>query len=112
MEGGEGDGGSVLWRCTPADLVHDDEGTGGGLAEDGGGLEHLDHEGGLGGVEVVRGAEAGEDCVDQAELGVVCWDEGADLGEDRDEGGLTEEGGFAGHVWASDEPDAAVLGRG
>lgn len=43
---------------------------------------------------------------------MVCWDEGVDLGEDCDEGGLMEEGGFVGYVWVGDELDVVVLGRG
>lgn len=53
VEGGEGDGGFVLWCCILVDFVYDDEGVGGGLVEDGGGFEYFDYEGGLGGVEVV-----------------------------------------------------------
>ena len=78
-------------------------GSAGGVVEDVGGLGHFDHEGGLAAGEVVGGADAGEDAVDEADGGGLGGDEGAGLGHQHEEGDLADVGGFAGHVGAGDE---------
>ena len=109
LQTGEADRDAILGRRAAADLVHDDEGAGRGVAEDVGRLEHLDHEGGLVAEEVVGGADAAEEPVDDAEGGVGGGDEGARLRQDGDEGVLPQEGAFARHVGPGQEPDALRL---
>jgi hypothetical protein len=49
-----------------AHFVDEDQTLGRGVAQDIGGLDHLDHEGRAPGREVVGGADAGEDPIDRA----------------------------------------------
>ena len=95
-----GDGKAVEGRRAASDFVEDDEGVGGGVVDDEGGLVHFDHEGGLALREVVGGADAAEDFVDEADGGFFGGDVGSDLGHEGDEGDLTNVGGLTGHVGA------------
>lgn len=105
LQTGKPDRDAILGRGAAADLVHDDERAVRGVAQDMGRLEHLDHEGGLVAKQVVGGADAAEEVVDDAEGGVGGGNEGARLREDGDEGVLAQEGAFAGHVGTGEEPD-------
>ena len=107
----EGEREPVEGRGTAADLVHQHQAALGGAVQDGGGLGHLDHEGGAPGGEVVRGADAGEDRVERAELGGVRRHEAADVGEQADERDLAHERRFAAHVGAGDHQHAAGGGQ-
>jgi hypothetical protein len=64
-----GDGEPVIGGRAAADLVEDHEAARAGLAQDGGGLDHLDHEGGAAAGEIVRGADPAEQAIDQPERG-------------------------------------------
>lgn len=82
-------------------------------------FEHLHHESRLVAEEIIRRPDPAEELVHDAEFGVGGGDEGACLREDGDEGILSEEGAFAGHVGAGEEPDglgstdeAVVAGEG
>ena len=90
-----------------ADLVQDDQRAAARLIEDGGGLHHLDHEGGAPARQIVGGADAREQPVDHADARELRRHERAHLGEDGDQRVLAQEGRFAGHVGAGDQPDAA-----
>ena len=70
--------------------------------EDGGGLGHLDHEGGAAARHVVAGADAGVDAVDEAEAHAGGGNEAAHLRHDDEQRCLTKVGGFAAHVGAGD----------
>ena len=78
------------------------------LREDGGGLDHLDHEGRTAAREIVRGADAAEQAVDDADLGAGGGDEAAGLREHGDQRGLAQEGRLAAHVRAGDQPQPVV----
>ena len=67
LERGPGEREAVEGGGAAAHLVEQDEGAAGGGVEDGGGLGHLDHEGGAAARDVVAGADAGVDAVDEAE---------------------------------------------
>ena len=54
-----------------------------GVAQDVGRLLHLDHEGGLAAQDLVGGADAREDAVDEAELGLARGHEAAHLRHER-----------------------------
>ena len=105
LDDGPGDGNSVEGAGAAADFVEDDQGGGGGVVEDVGGFLHLDHEGGAAADEVVAGADAREDAVDDAHAQGIGGDESTHLGHDDDEGDLPDVGGFAGHVGAGDDHD-------
>ena len=62
-----------------------------GLVENLGGLDHLDHEGGLSGGEVVLGADAAEDAVEERQFGRGGRDERARLRHQGDECDLAED---------------------
>ncbi len=79
-----------------------------GVVEDVGGLLHLDHEGGAAAGEVVAGADAREDAVDDADFRRGGRNEAPHLRQDHDEGDLADVGGFAGHVGAGDDEQLVV----
>ena len=64
-----GDRQPVEGRGAAADLVEHDEGPLGRLIEDRGGLDHLDHEGRAAAGEIVGGADAAEQAIDDADMG-------------------------------------------
>ena len=66
---GPGEAQAVEGRGAAADLVEDDEAARRGGVQDVGGLLHLDHEGRLAARDVVGGADAREDAVDDRQLG-------------------------------------------
>ena len=105
-----GDGEPVEGRGAAADFVEDDETAVGRVVEDGGGLVHLDHEGGLSAREVVARADTGENAVDQSDLGFSRGNEAAGLGEEDKEGDLADVGAFAGHVGAGEDDEAGGIG--
>ena len=88
MQHGLGDGDAVVGRGAAAELVEDDEGARGGFGEDFFGFGQLDEEGGLGGEDVVVGAEAGHDAVGWGEAGGAGGEVAAELGEDDGDAGL------------------------
>ena len=106
-----GDGEAVEGGGAAADLVEDDERARPRLVEDGGGLDHLDHEGRAAAGEIVGRADPAEQAVDDADPRRFRRHIGADLGEDGDERVLAEEGRLAGHVGAGDQPDVAGIAR-
>ena len=85
FERGPGDGEPVEGRGASADLVEHDEGALARLIEDGGGLDHLDHEGGAAAGEIVGGADAAEQPIDDADMGLTRRHEGTGLGEHDDQ---------------------------
>ena len=104
-----GDGHPVKGGGAPADLVQDQQGVLRGAAEDVGHLRHLHHKGGLPGGEVVAGADAGEDPVHNADMGMGGGDEAPHLGQQDDQRHLAHIGGLARHVGAGDNGDPALL---
>jgi hypothetical protein len=75
-----------------------------GLVEDRGGLDHLDHEGRASARQIVGGADAREQPVDDADAGARRH-EGAHLRQERDQRVLAQEGRLTRHVRAGDQPD-------
>ncbi len=55
LDGGPGDRQAIERRGAAADFVEDHQGLGGRAIEDGGGFDHLDHEGGAAVGDVVAG---------------------------------------------------------
>ena len=108
MQTREADRNARLWRGPATNLVHDHERAWRCLLQNLGGFEHLDHEGRLVGEEVVGGADAAEDPIDEADLSIVRRDIRTCLSEDGDEGVLAQEGALAAHVWTRDEEDALI----
>lgn len=103
VEDGVGDGGAVVSAGAAAELVEQDEGARGGGAQDGGRLADLDHEGGLAGEEIVAGAHAGVDGVREGQAQRVGGHEGADLGQEDEQGQGTDKGRLAAHVGTGHE---------
>jgi len=95
----------------PPDFIHDDEAAAGGVAQDMCRFEHLDHECALVLAQIVGAADAAEDLVDEADLGVRGGHVHACLGENAYQGGLAQECAFSGHVGAGEEPDAGGAGE-
>ena len=95
-----GDGEAVVGARAAADLVEDDQRAPRGVAQDGGGLAHLDHEGALAARQVVARADAREDAVDDADARALRRHVAAHLREDDDERHLAHERRLARHVRA------------
>ena len=72
-------------------------------------LDHLDHEGRAAARQIVGGADAAEQAIDDADMGGPRRHEGADLGQHGDQRVLAQEGRFAGHVGAGRAARAAAL---
>ena len=109
---GPGDGQTVIGGGAAPDLVQNDEAVRRGLGQDGGGLDHLHHEGGAAARQVVAGADATEQTVHHAQPHGPSGHEGAGLGQDHQKRVLAQEGRFTGHVRASDDGEArSVLAR-
>lgn len=64
---GPGDGDAVVGAGATTNFVEEDEGTGCGVVEDVGRFGHFNHEGRLATREIIAGADAGEDFVDEAD---------------------------------------------
>ena len=107
-----GDGEAVEGRGAAADLVENDEAPLRRLIEDRRRLHHLDHEGRAPARQIVGGADAAEQAIDDADMRALRRHERAHLREDRDQRVLAQEGRFAGHVGTGDEPQASARLRG
>ena len=110
LDDGPGDGDAVVSRGAAAQLVEEHEAAIGETVHDGGGFAHLDHEGGLAHRDVVAGADAGENFVDDANACAFGRYEAAHLGEQHDEGRLAQQGRLTGHVGTGDDDDLLLLG--
>ncbi len=107
-----GDGEPVIGRGAAPDLVEDNEALRARLGEDGGGLDHLDHEGRAAAGEIVGSADPAEQAVDEAEPRPRRRHEGARLGKQDDQGILAQEGRFAAHIGPGDQPQPRVFRQG
>lgn len=100
-----GDCVSIEGAGSSAQFVENGQRVGRRLLHDGLGLLHFHEERAFVFHDSVVGSDAGEDAVDEGEAAGVSGNEATDLGEDDGNSGLTEEGGLATHVGASDEMD-------
>ena len=71
-------------------------------------FDHLDHERAPPGGDVVVGADAGEDAIDDADMRRLGRHEAADLGHQHDQRHLAQVGALAGHVRAGQQHDPRV----
>ncbi len=110
LHDGAGDRQPVECARSTADLVEHDEASRRCVGEDVGGFEHLHHERALAGRDVVLGADAREDAVDDANAGLVGGNERSDLGHERDEGDLAQPAALARHVGAGEDHDLVGFG--
>src|SRR4029077_10308735 len=73
--------------------------------EDAGDFAHFYEESGAATGEIVGGADASEDAIDERELGLTRGNEAAHLRHQGDQRGLAQVGGLAAHVGAGDEEE-------
>jgi hypothetical protein len=111
LDQGLGNRHAVVGAGAAPHFVEDDEAFGGALRQNSGGFGHFDHKRALAGGNVVLGADACENAVDQPDFGAFCWHKRADLGHEYDEGHLAHYGTFAGHVGAGDDANQVCIGR-
>ena len=121
LRAGPGDGQAIPGRRTAPDLVQDHQGARGRLGQDGGGLDHLGHEGRPAPGQVVARPDPAEQAVDHAQLQASGGNRAPRLGEHRQQGVLSQEGRLARHVRAGDDGqprgrhglavEPAVIGR-
>ena len=103
-----GDREAVERCCAAADFVENNQGALGCLIENAGGFNHLDHEGGSPPRNVVGCSDPAEQAIDNADFDGAGGHERAHLRHDRNERVLAQEGRFARHVRAGDQPDATL----
>ena len=108
FDDGPCDGEAVVGGGTAANFVKNDEAARGGVIEDVGGFGHFDHEGGLAAGELITGADAGKDAVNNADFGGGGGDEAAHLRHEDEEGILADIGGFAGHIGPGEDHDLGI----
>ena len=106
LDRGPGNRKAVEGRRASPDFVENDQRAFAGLIENGGGFHHLDHEGRASAGEIVGGADAREQAIDNAELGAFRRHEAAHLGQNNDERVLAQERRLARHVRPGEQPDA------
>src|ERR1700731_5058467 len=80
LDHGPGDGEAVEGSGAAANFVEQDEAGRRGVIEDGGDFAHFDEEGRAATREIVAGADAREDAVDDGQLGLARGNEEADRG--------------------------------
>ena len=102
-----GDRQPVEGRGAPADFVKNHQRAFAGLIENHRGLDHLHHEGGAAARQIVGSAHAREQPIDNADPRPRGRHKAADLRQQRDQRILAQEGRFARHVRAGDQPDLA-----
>ena len=78
--------------------------------QDVGGLAHFHHEGRAAAGQIVGRADAGENAVERPDHRPLGGDEAADMSQQRDQGGLTHQGGFAAGVGTSDDQHPPLFG--
>ncbi len=88
-----------------ADFVEDDEAAVGRVVEDVRGLVHLDHEGALAAAEIVAGADARENAVEQSDHRALGRHEAAAMGQQRDDRDLPDVGALARHVGTGEDDE-------
>ena len=106
LGGGPGNRQAVKGRRAAADLVQDDKAARRRLVEDGGGLDHLGHEGGAPARQVVRCTDARIKPVGNADLGAFSRHIATGLGQHQDQGVLAQIGRLTGHVRTGHEGQA------
>src|SRR5689334_3636340 len=75
---------AVESACSTADFIQDHQTLWGGVIEDIGGFDHLDHEGALPAAQLIRRADTSEDSIHNAKPGRFGWDEAARLRQQRE----------------------------
>src|SRR5260370_23216761 len=103
LDDGPSDGEAVERGGAAANLVEQHEARGRGVIEDGSDFGHFDEERRAAAREIVAGADAREDAVDNGQLGLARGNEAADLRHQYNERGLAQIGGLAAHVGPGDE---------
>ena len=88
------DADAVVGAGSAPDFIQQDQTAFSQVVQDGGRFIHLDHEGGFAAADVVRGADASENAVEDAEVCGFGGDEGPGLRHQRDQGRLTQKGTF------------------
>ena len=105
---GLGEGKPVEGGGAAPDFVHQHERLRGGVVQDVGGFGHFHHKGGAVACQIVGCADAGVDLVYGADGGGFGGNVAAGVGEQGDEGDLAHIGGFAAHVGAGEQGEAAA----
>src|SRR5208337_2691154 len=95
-----GDAHTVESAGPPSDFIQYDKTLRCRLVQNVCGLLHFDHESGAAARKIVGRPDPSENAVYDADARFESRDEGADLGQEHDQGGLPENGGFSSHVWA------------
>ena len=105
---GPGQGQAVKGGGAPADLVQDHQAPGGGLVEDAGGFVHLHQKSALAPADVIHRPHPGEDAVGEPDHRLGGRDETAQVGQERDQRHLAQDGGLAAHVGPGDDEHLGV----
>ena len=109
LDDGPGDREAIVGGRSSSDFVQDQQGVPGRVAKDVGHFVHLDHKGTLSAPQVVGGADAGKDPVDDAQIRGGSRHKASDLRHQADQGHLAHVGGLTGHVGPGDDRDRVLL---
>ena len=109
FDDGPGQAESVERARAPPDFVQDDQAARRGIVQEICCFAHLDHECGLAAREIVAGADAREDAIDEVDARLGGRDKGAGVGEQRQQRHLPDIGALARHVRPGDEHDLRFL---
>ena len=109
FNGRPSDAQSIKGAGAATDFIQNDQRAAGSIAQDVGRFAHFYHEGGLAACQIVRGADACKDIIDQGNYGLACGYERADVRHQHDQCNLTHVGAFTGHVRAGDNLHAFVI---
>ena len=106
---GPGDGQAIEGRRAASDLVEQDQRAARRVSQDVSRLLHLDHERRLSAQDLIGGADAGEDAVDDADARLAGGDEAPHLRQQGDEGRLTQERRLPAHVGTREDEEANAI---
>ena len=104
-----GNGESIESGGATANLIKDDQTAIGGIIENGSGLVHFHHEGGLPLGKIIAGPDTGEDAIDEADFRLRGGQITADLCHENEQGRLPDVGAFARHVGAGENDETVAL---
>ena len=109
LHNGPGQSHAVIGACAAADFIQNNQAAAGGLPQDARGFHHFHHEGALALCQIVRGPHPAENFVGHADDGGGGGDHAAHLRQQADDGHLTQNSGFSGHVGAGKQAETPLF---
>ena len=99
FDDGLGEGHPIIGRCSPSQLIKQNQGLGRCLANGMIGLHHFHHEGRLTRYQVISSSDSGINRIKDWQLGLLRWYIGANLGKNHNDRQLAHIGRLPAHIW-------------